>query len=342
MKIAVDPLDKSFSNKYIERMVEAIICAYPDAQITSFPRKRKILSLRKYDYVWLNWFENLSAQNKFKDFFSKILTLLILKIMRIKIISTFHNREPHESKNSFLDRVLFASTFRLSNRIIVLSSDSNPILSEKFGSSILKKVKLIPHPTYDCIPKTSHDAKDNFSILFFGHLRPYKNIELILDVAKANTDINFTIAGQPLNREYKEELRQKADDIPNVTLNTSFLSSNEIDELIDRNTILLLPYNLRSSLNSGVVIHAICKGINMIVPRIGTVNQLENKDQIFSYLYETDSDHFKKINQMIELARNEYENNNDKFERRIEKLYNEVTSNQSPRSISKKIKQAFI
>lgn len=342
MKIAVLPYDPSFPNKYIERMVEAIKIAYPDAQITSYPQIKNLLSLRGYDYVWLNWFENLPIKNKLRCFLSKVINLIILKIFGIKIITTFHNRLPHESTNSIFDRFIFWATFRFSYRIIILTSDTKSILTEKYGKSILKKVVLIPHPTYDCKPKEQNTQNDKFSILFFGHLRPYKNIELIYEAAKAHPEIPFTVAGKPLNDEYGRELKLAAAKVPNINLISHFLSSDEIDDLIDENTILLLPYDLKSSLNSGVVIHAICKKINLITPKIGTVNQLQNKNYIYSYTYNSYEEHLGNLNKMIEIARDEYSKDKKMFDFRINKLYNEVLSNQRPEILSSYIKKLFL
>lgn len=342
LKIAVTPFDSNFPNKYIDRMIEALKYVYPNAEITPIPRIKDILTLKNHDYAWLNWFESIPKKHKIKNFCGRIIILFALRLLGIKIVATFHNRQPHESTNIIVDKILFNLTFRFSKKIIILSSDSRPILEEKFGKYILQKAVLIPHPTYKCIPKAVSNTKSNFSILFFGNLRPYKNIELIFELAKLFNDIPFTIAGAPIDKKYGEQLTKQAIALSNVTLIPHYLSSKEIDELINKNSILLLPYDMNSSLNSGVVIHAICKRINMIVPAIGTVNQLENHDLIYSYSYKSKEDHFNELYRIIEIVKNEYLNNREKFEYRINTLYKEVTSTQSPEILSQKMKDVFI
>lgn len=341
MKIAVYPYASTFPNKYIERMVEAFRNAYPDIDIIAFPPTKKLMKLISCDYVWLNWFENLPHKNKFRKFVVRVFILLFLSIVNIKIISTFHNQEPHESSNSLLDRILFYLVFRLSYKIIILSSDSLPIIDHKFGEKALKKAVLIMHPTYDCIPKEIKKDNKQFNVLFFGHLRPYKNIELIFELARDYKDLTFTIAGSAIDKEYEDELKSQAEQISNINLISHFLSSSEIDHLIDTHSILILPYNLKSSLNSGVVIHAICKRINIIVPEIGTVNQLKNRNQLFSYTYTSEEEHLIKLKTIISQAKNEFYDNSDKFNQRTTILYNEVVANQSPKALSEKIKQLF-
>ena len=280
LKIAISPYGPEVPNRYIDRMVEAIRIAFPYVTISAFPRIRKIFSLKNYDFVWFNWFENPPVEKRIKEVFIKWVILITLRLMGIKIIMTFHNRMPHESKGKFLDRLLFRFTFTIANRIIILSADSKLILKERFGKKIVSKLFLIPHPTYDCEPKKSMNHQNDFSVLFFGNLRPYKNIELIYEIAKIHKDIKFTIAGNAFKKSYELQLKTNAKEIPNIKLVTHFLTEKEIDKLIDSHSILLLPYDIKSSLNSGVVIHAICKRINIIVPQIGTVNQLKNKDLI--------------------------------------------------------------
>lgn len=339
-KIAIFPYVKNSPNKYIERMAKAITYAFPNVELLPFPRTRNLVSVKNFDYVWLNWFENLPQSNKIKEFILKIGTIFVLKIMGIKIVASFHNKRPHDSNDNIWERLLFNYIFRSAHRIIILSSDSKDILKEKFGKKVLKKVVLVPHPTYECTPK-NNNPNNKFSILFFGFLRPYKNIDLIFELDKIYHDIQFTIAGNAIDNDYKIYLKKKAKSIPNVTLIPHFLTENEIDTLIESNSILLLPYNIESSLNSGVIIHAICKKINMIVPQIGTVNQLKNKNMIFSYTYNSQKSHLQELIRMIQSAKYEYENEIAKFNNRVNILYDDVMSTNSPEALSYQILQVF-
>lgn len=342
MKIAIYPYEPNFDNKYIERMVEAIRLAYPNVKIKAFSGRYDVFSLIGYDYVWLNWYENPTRRFKLINFMMKLFNLLLLRLMNVKIVATFHNKQPHESTKSIWDRLLFDVTFKVSNRILILSSESKKILSDKYDENVLKKIFLIPHPTYDCRPKTNQSNDKDFSILFFGHLRPYKNIELILEIARQNPNIKFTVAGKPKNNQYKSKLIEDASTLPNVHLIPHFISPIEIDQLIEQHSILLLPYNLQSSLNSGVVIHAICKGINIIIPAIGTVNELDNRNKIYNYSYDTEEEHLEQLNNMIKIAKKEYECDYEKYKKRITDLYKEINAKQTPLALSLKIKELFV
>lgn len=339
IKIAISPYNADRPDEYIERMVETIRLVYPNTTVEGFPRFRDLLSLKDKDFVWLNWFEDLPSRGRIKNFLLKEFTLLCMKLMRVKVIVTFHNKEPHDSGNNIWDKLLFRHNFKNADRIIILSSDSNYVLKEKFGKKILNKTVLIPHPTYICKPKCDKGNKNRFSILFFGHLRPYKNIEMIYELARRFNDIGFTIAGNAMDARYEAYLKNEAKDISNITLISRYITADEVDALIDSHSLILLPYDVKSALNSGVVIHAICKHINTIVPAIGTVNQFKNKDKIFSYIYDSPEDHFQKLMDILAFAKDEYENNFEKFEERIDMLYEECMENNTPLALSPKIKE---
>ena len=341
LKLSIYPYGSNVTNKYIDRMVSSIKLAYPQAIITAFPNIKEFFTIKGYDYVWLNWFESLPEKGGILQSLLRRLKLVILKFLRIKIVSTFHNIQQHEKTNNYMARILFWMTFKFSNSIIILSDDSKAKLKDQFGQKVLSKTILIPHPTYDCNPKDIRNNGAKFSILFFGHLRPYKNIEIILELAKIFPNIPFSIAGSPYNQEYVNDLKDQSKQIPNVTLISHYLSTEEIDDLVNSHSILLLPYDIKSSLNSGVVIHAICKRINIIVPAIGTVNQLVHKDEVFSYSYKSRDEHFYQLSRMIDMAKNEYDNNIMRFNQRSETLYNEVISNQSPEILATKIQEVL-
>lgn len=340
MNIAVYPPFSPF-NQYISRMIEAIQYALPSSRIVNFPRTLQLYKFFRIDVVWLNWYENTVQTNNFKEILIKVISLFIIKILGTKIITTFHNKKPHDIKQNTLAKLLFRFIFKFSNRIVVLSSDSIPILEKMFGSKIQNKIYLIPHPTYNCTPKDSHIKNDSFKILNFGLIRPYKNIELILEIARDFPDINFTIAGNVPDNNYLLSLKRKTNSLSNVSFLPHFLSDKEIDELIQSHTIIVLPYNTSSSLNSGSVVHALSKKINVIVPEIGTINMLNNKNDVYHYSYSNETQHLEKLKKTVARAKLDYETNHSEFLAKAERLYNEIIATQSIAAIQKNIQAAF-
>ncbi len=341
MKILIAPYGQDLKNLYLQRMAEAIKLAFDRVEIKPLGIYRNFFRNRDADVVWLNWFENFAKRSQLKQLLIKVIKLLTLKVLGMRIVSTFHNRQQHDTEGTLIERLGFYLTFRFSDCIIILSDESRGIISECIGKSSARKCVLVPHPSYDCLPKQYPEQPEQFRILFFGLLRPYKNIELVIEMAKQFPDISFTIAGEPTNETYEQLLKEKTTGVKNITLIPHFLSEEEIDNLIDGHTLLLLPYNIKSSLNSGVVIHGLCKRINVIVPEIGTVKQLRNKEDVFSYKYEKPEEHSKALAKTIQEAYNLYTNDYPEFVNRITRLNQEMNNYQSPERISTYIKRAF-
>lgn len=337
MKVIVTPFGKDVKNRYINRMLEAIKLACGDVEFIPLGKYKDIFRKRDADYVWLNWFENYYNGSKIVQLLKKVIWLLSFKLLRIPIVSTFHNRTPHDSQNTWAERLGFYLTFRLADKIIILSEESRDLVMKLIGNSHGAKVCLIPHPSYDCKAKDYPEKPDRFGLLFFGLLRPYKNIELVIEMATIFPQITFTIAGQPVSKDYETKLRNIVADYHNVKFIPHFLSESEIDNLIDQNTLLLLPYDLKSSLNSGVVIHGLSKNINMIIPEIGTVKQLDNKDAVFSYTYTSEEEHRHSLIQSIKQAYDLYCNDYNEFVARCVRLNKEVINEYSPEHISTRV-----
>ena len=112
IKIAISPYNADRPDEYIERMVETIRLVYPNTTVEGFPRFRDLLSLKDKDFVWLNWFEDLPSRGRIKNFLLKEFTLLCMKLMSVKVIVTFHNKEPHDSGNTIWDKLLFRHNFK--------------------------------------------------------------------------------------------------------------------------------------------------------------------------------------------------------------------------------------
>ncbi len=60
---------------------------------------------------------------------------------------------------------------------------------------------------------------------------------------------------------------------------------------------------------------------------------------MFSYIYDSPEDHFQKLMDILAFAKDEYENNFEKFEERIDMLYEELMENSTPLALSPKIKE---
>lgn len=345
-KLGFYPNIKITSNPYTTRIIEAIKFADPDLIISSFEGSKKDFFNSNFDIVWLNWYENLPLKTIpfFKILLKKIFLLISLKIKKKKIITVFHNKKPHESKFPKINNWFFRFLLNKSNVIVILNEDSRKIVKDYIQKKKINIVK-ISHPSYSCFPKINKNIELNkFSILFFGNLRPYKNIELIIKLAEEFSYMNFIIAGNPITKEYEEKILKLTKGLKNIELHLGFISDNMLDKLIEKSTILVLPYNLSSSLNSGVLYFALSKKINVIIPLIGSISDIKNKDDIYTYLYnqESEKDHYLNLKNAVLEAYADYMYNNVKFEEKINRLHKEIIENNSPKKIGQIINKLNI
>lgn len=339
MKIAINPYGSTILNEYINLMIESFRMAYPDTEICEDPGFWKNYAAYKdIDVLWLNWYENLPSNPKqiIKAIIFKVIKLLILKRKKVKIIATFHNRQPHEVKFRRLNLLFYKWYLCKADNIIILCEGSRDILRNYIGAKNMHKVILALHPAYHCTPRIypPADKKKPFSILFFGLLRPYKNVEMIIELAKEHPDILFNIAGQPITEEYGAYIHEISKGSENINLSLRYQSQEDIDHLIEQSSILLLPYNIKSSMNSGVLIYALSKGINVVIPEICSITDISEKDRLYTYKYSDEKEHKASLAEAMLKAQNDYENNYDEFVKSSIMLHNEIVSKNSIKSVS--------
>ena len=290
-----------------------------------------------------NFLENIIAKSKIIAFGKYLKRLMILhkcKKKGKKIVFTMHNKIPHDATYEKYSKDIMLRTIKQADGIHIFSKASVLFLQEyTHDGNIGDKCFYIPHPNYlvDYFPAISIDrntyAKDDeMIILFFGQIRKYKNLEILISVANRLKDkkIVFLIAGRPESEEYKTELLKLINGNPAITTEFRFLPDDEIAAWIELSDTVVFPYSKRSSLTSGTVFLAASKGRTVICPNIATMDQMENKNAFFIYDYENESDHEEKLYECIcrvysvfrkdsnslrqigTLARQEVEKNNSK------------------------------
>jgi glycosyltransferase involved in cell wall biosynthesis len=108
-------------------------------------------------------------------------------------------------------------------------------------------------------------------VLFFGLLRPYKGIEVLLDAWRGITNAELWIVGRP--RMPLEPLRASAP--PNVRFVPRFVSDRELPAYFRRADIVALPYTRTERFDfSGVLATALAFGKPAVVSDIGGFPEL--------------------------------------------------------------------
>lgn len=347
MKIAYYPYSNK-TNRYIE--ISQRILKQCGCEIVPFDGlyKKNRHTIKQFDAVFLNWYDSVygdcSILKIVRQIAKRKIKLIILKACGLKIVFTFHNRLPHNTggkKKTKIFKNYLKWICKQSDYIILLSRQSKEYLKDYLTQhEIEKKTRYIPHPNY--IGVYSPEIEENwypqgntFRVLFVGQVSRYKNINLILEMAEKlqDKDIIFHIVGMCKEEAYKKEIVQRAEGLSNVELDLHFVKDEELEQLLRQYHILLLPYDTRSSMNSGTVMLAFSNGRTVVCPEICTIQDFDMND-IYCYQYETEDDHREKMLQCVEEAYTDWITKRPDFEAKGSRLLQAVKENNSPEKLA--------
>ena len=216
----------------------------------------------------------------FSPAFGTILRFVKKKIS-VKVIAVIHNYIPHEKR--FGDNFLLKYFTNNIDAFIALSKS----VSEDIKKDIPEKsVCFSPHPVYnifgDAIPKIEAKkklqlAEDKNYLLFFGIVRKYKGLELLLK-AFAQTDykslnLNLIIAGEFYdNKEDYLNLIKELKLIDNIHFSEGFIPSENVKLFFSAADMVVQPYI--TATQSGVTQIAYHFNIPMLVTNVGGLSEI--------------------------------------------------------------------
>jgi Glycosyltransferase len=134
-----------------------------------------------------------------------------------------------------------------------------------------RKIYRSELPVYDCYNETygisSEEAKVSFSfpkdskvILFFGYIRKYKGLDILLDampeIIKRDPSIKLLIAGEFYDEfEFYRGMIDKLNIGTSVYMINKFISNEEVYKYYEPADLVVLPY--RSGTQSGIFEHGV-------------------------------------------------------------------------------------
>lgn len=353
MNICFFPIEVE-TNDYIDNMIDIIrdsgIVIYSLSDL-----KKNVRLFKKIDIFHFNWYENLDSKSYYKAIHSiikKMIIILVLRFFNKKIIWTMHNKISHESINDKLSMVMLKFMAKKSDKIVIHSRESVNILSEIFhNKKIIDKTFYIHHVNYISNLKIDNklvkeDLKiynDELVFVFCGAIRKYKNIEMLINVFN-NLNLKkckLIIAGKPHTDEYRKELNELINGNKNIVTVFKFLSDDELFSLINLSDVLVLPYNKRSSLNSGSIILGFSCKKTVIAPMIGTLLDMKNEDFYYGYDYNKDEEHYEKFKQCIMKVYNDYIKNKNILKQKGEQAYSYVDRYYNSNVVKKELNDLY-
>ena len=214
--------------------------------------------------------------------------LALLRLRGVGLVWTAHNLEPHELHHPAWGFLVYRMVARWSDALIAHSQAARLLLEARYGR--LPHCVVIPHGSYvglygpPCDRAASRAALGLLAngpvLLNLGTLRPYKNIEQLIDVfASLPPDARGTllIAGAAKSEAYAAELRRRAALVPGVELRAIYIPDEELPAYLGAADVVVLPY--RSLLTSGILLWALSYARPVVAPAFGPVRELVQEGQ---------------------------------------------------------------
>lgn len=184
-----------------------------------------------------------------------------------QLVFLCHNVVEHES--AFWKRGLTKWVLGTTDRFVVHTrADRANLLAVLSGATVLVQ----PHPIFDQFPgpKTTLSRRADLELLFFGFIRPYKGLDILLEALSEipDRDLMLTVAGEIWGKPdaYQAQIDRLMLNAK-VEFRPSYHSEEEAAELFSRADVVILPY--RSATGSGIIPLAYYYGKPVIATRVG-------------------------------------------------------------------------
>jgi len=206
-----------------------------------------------------------------------------LKKAGISVTAIVHNARPHERQpfGELLNRLFFSRC----DRFIALSET---VKRDLIASRVEIPISVQPHPTYDQFG----DVKDQIEarkklgippngnvILFFGLVRHYKGLDILLSamVGNVHEGTHLLIAGEWYeDRSTCQSIIERHALSGRVTIVDKYIPDSEVADYFSAADALVQPY--RSATQSGVVQTAFHFGKPVIVTGVGGLPEMVSHD----------------------------------------------------------------
>ncbi|CAN5194505.1 hypothetical protein BH23BAC3_BH23BAC3_14210 [soil metagenome] len=207
---------------------------------------------------------------KFSLFDLIILTLIRYKT-KTKLVFTVHNVLPHEC--NFIDKLVYPLIYRRIDVFTFHSESSYRRLVNELNVDV-KKYDIIPH--YGNEVGESNEVPKQNSLLFFGSIRDYKGLDVLIDACTKISKIKdwtLGIYGKP--EMDISDLKMKVKDqgiFEHINWHTGWIEEDDIDKIFHSHEIVILPYKHID--NSGLLHLAMSYGKPIIASRLGSLEDI--------------------------------------------------------------------
>lgn len=233
---------------------------------------------KKADVIILQWWTSSVAH--------MYLALEILNLKKRAIIIEFHEVvDPLESSIlpvRIYSKVMGRLIRRLATGYVTHSNSDKELISKNYGIE-KEKMEVIPHGIYDHykriernIAKSKVGIKEEFAILFFGLLRPYKGVKYLIKAYERLPEdfikkSRLFIVGETWEDKESKELAKESKFGNKINVVDRYVRDEEISLYFSASDVLVIPYTRASQ--SGVAHIGMAFGMPIIASEVGGLEE---------------------------------------------------------------------
>jgi len=213
-----------------------------------------------------------------------VVVLALARLRGRRIVLTLHNVTPHET--SRWRRLMNRLVLWLPDHFIVHSDQNRELLLANLKCDP-RRISVVPHGTLS-VPNTGLTraqaraklglGEDCRAVLFFGHIRPYKGLDILLRafrlVSGMVKDAVLIVAGMPwADSEPPDRLIRELGLDARVLTSFRFIPQGEVEAFLVASDVVVLPYT-HFDAQSGVGTLALSFGKPLVVTAVGGLPEL--------------------------------------------------------------------
>jgi len=207
-----------------------------------------------------------------------------LKARGIRLFFTVHNVYPHRftpGKPRVADSLVLRwrrTAFRACDALFVHTESLREQLAEFLGGEH-PPIVVAPHGvwSFSDAARAVTGAEERVGrrrLLFFGVARRNKGLHTLLHAMKGLDDCTLTVAGQPAEPRYQEQIQAMVRELPRgrVELIDRFIEDEQMGRIFGQSSLVILPYTSFAG-QSGVLHDALAYGLPVVVTDVGALGE---------------------------------------------------------------------
>jgi len=283
--VAMAPMPSPKGNPFVRQMAEQL--RHQGCEVTPF----SLAAARRADVLHLHWPDHFvnraSAWSGVRGAAKVVLCCLVARARSRAVVWTVHNLKPHDARHPWLERVFWPVFTALLTGSICLTSAGRSLALARFPRLRRKPCEVIAHGSYAGVyPPHPGDRlaaraglglpADSSPLLFFGQIRPYKNVPGLLRAFAAVDDdtARLVVAGECPDAAHAQALHEEAGRDGRVIM-TGRVADEDVQRAFAASVGVVLPY--LDVFNSGSLFLALSLGRPSLVPRTSVFAEIRQQ-----------------------------------------------------------------